>query len=109
MAKTCIRCIPKIPLAVYANDSRLMIRIPRMLRNGFSERYWRVVSLDSVFATPTLTSADENRQHIFDSDVLHSFLNKIDSLNDTECSLFALFLVNQYSMQVPFVQSEFRH
>ena len=99
-------CLPKIPLVVYANDLRLTIPIPRMSRNGFLEQYWRMVSFDFVLVSSTLTIADESRQHVFDSDVLHSFLNKIDDLNDTDRSLFALFLANQYSTKVHFLQSE---
>ena len=102
-------CLLKIPSVVYANDLRLTIHIPRMSRNRFLEQYWRMVSLDSVLASPILTIADESRQHVFDSDVLHSFLNKIDDLNDTDRSLFALFLANQYSTKVHFPQSEFGH
>ena len=56
-----------------------------------------------------LTSAAENRQRLFDNDVMHSWLTKVDNLNDTERLLFTLFLVNQYGMNVHFLQSEFRH
>ena len=51
MAKTNFRksSLLQIPLAVYANDLRPTIHIRRVLRNSFSEWYWRVVSLDSVF------------------------------------------------------------
>jgi len=56
-----------------------------------------------------LTSAAENRQRLFDNDVLHSWLTKIDNLNGTERLLFTLFLVNQYGMKVHFLQSEFGH
>jgi hypothetical protein len=49
-----------------------------------------------------LTSAAVNRQHIFDDDVLHSLLTKIDELNDTGCILFSLFLVNRYGKKVVF-------
>jgi hypothetical protein len=57
----------------------------------------------------TLTSAAENRQHLFDNDVLHSLLTKVDNWDDTECLLFPLFLVNQYGMEVHFFRSEFGH
>jgi hypothetical protein len=55
----------------------------------------------------TLTGAAENRQRLFDNDVMHSLLTKIDNLNDTERLLFTLFLVKQYGMKVHFLQSEF--
>ena len=54
-----------------------------------------------------LTSAAENRQRLFDNDVMHSWLTKIDNLNDTERLLFTLFLVKQYGMKVHFFHSEF--
>ena len=56
-----------------------------------------------------LTSAAENRQRLFDNDVMHSLLTKIDSLNDTERLLFTLFLVKQYGRKFQFLQSEFGH
>ena len=56
-----------------------------------------------------LINAAENRQRLFDNDVMHSLLTKIDSLNNTERLLFGLFLVNQYGMEVHFLQTEFRH
>lgn len=59
------------------------------------------MSLNSVFASPTLTSADKNRQHIFDDDILHYFLTKID-LSNTERVIFASCLVNRYGMKVTF-------
>ena len=65
-----------------------------------------MVSLDPVFVSSTLTNAAENRQHLFDNDVLHSFLTRIDKLNDTECLLFSSFLVNQYGTRVQDRQSD---
>ena len=56
-----------------------------------------------------LTNAAENRQRLFDNDVMHSLLTKIDNLNDTERLLFTLFLLNQYGMEVHFLHSEFGH
>jgi hypothetical protein len=58
--------------------------------------------VDSVFVSPMLTSAAENRQRLFDNNVMHSWLIKIDSLNDTEHLLFRFFLVNQYGMKFHF-------
>jgi hypothetical protein len=54
-----------------------------------------------------LTSAAENREHLFDNDVLHSLLTKVDNWDDTERLLFPLFLVNHYGMEVHFFHSEF--
>ena len=59
------------------------------------------MSLDSVFASSTLISTDKNRQHIFDDDVLHYFLTKID-LSNTERVIFASCLVNRYRKEVNF-------
>lgn len=67
------------------------------------------MSLYSVFVSPTLTSADKNRQHIFDNDVLHYFLTNIDNLADTKRLLFTFFLQKQYGMKFYFEQSEFEH
>ena len=61
-----------------------------------------MVSLDSVFASYTPTSADKNRQHIFDNDVLHSLLTKIDNWDYTQRLLFTSFLKNNYGMKVHF-------
>lgn len=60
------------------------------------------MSLDSVFVSYTPTSADKNRQHIFDNDVLHSLLTKIDNWDDTQRLLFTSFLKNNYGMNVHF-------
>jgi hypothetical protein len=49
-----------------------------------------------------VTSAAENRQRLFDNDVMVSWLAKIDNLNDTECLLFRLFLANKYGMKIHF-------
>lgn len=56
------------------------------------------MSLDSVFASSTLTSTAKNRQLIFDDDVLHYFLTKVDNLSKTERILFGIFLVHQYGI-----------
>ena len=60
----------------------------------------------SSFLSSMLTNAAKNRQHLFDNDVLHSFLTKIDNWDDTERLLFSLFLVNQYGARVQFRQSD---
>jgi len=65
--------------------------------------------VDSVLVFSMLTSAAENRQRLFDNDVMHSLLTRINKLNDTERLLFTLFLVKQYGMKVHFLQSEFGH
>jgi hypothetical protein len=65
--------------------------------------------VDSIFVSSMLTSAAENRQRLFDNDIMHSWLIKIDDLNDTERLLFTLFLINQHGMKVHFLQSEFGH
>jgi hypothetical protein len=62
-----------------------------------------------LFVFSMLTSAAENRQRLFDNDVMHSLLIKVDNLNGTERLLFTLFLVNQYGTKVHFLQSEFGH
>ena len=54
-----------------------------------------------------LTNVAENRQRLFDNDVMHSWLTKIDNLNGTERLLFTLFLLKQYGTKVHFLQSEF--
>ena len=97
MAKTNFHrsCLPQAPLAVYANDLRLTIHILRMLRNGFSEWYWGVVSLNSVFVSFTPTIAEKNRRHIFDNDVLHSLLAKIDNLDDTKRLQYHLQIIHR--------------
>ena len=59
-----------------------------------------MVSVDPVFVSPILTSAAENRQRLFDNNVMYSWLIRIDSLHDTEHLLLRFFLVNQYGMKV---------
>ena len=102
-------CLRRIPLLSYASDLRLRIQAPKRLRSAFSKRYCRVVSVDSFFVSSMLTNAAENRERLFDNDVMHSLLTKIDNLNDTERLLFTLFLLNQYGMEVNFLQSESGH
>ena len=64
--------------------------------------------MGSFLVSSMLTNAAENRQRLFDNDVMHSLLTNIDNLNDTERLLFTLFLVKQYGMKVHFLQSKFR-
>ena len=99
----------RIPFLSYANNLLLRIQAPRRLRNAFSKPSCKVVGADSFFMSYILTSAAENRQRLFDNDVMHSLLTKIDSLNDTERLLFTLFLVKQYGRKFQFLQSEFGH
>jgi len=56
----------------------------------------------SFFVSSMLTSAAENRQRLFDNDVMHSWLTNIDHLTDTEHLLFTLFLINQHGMKFHF-------
>jgi hypothetical protein len=103
-------CLLQTPLVLCTNNVWLRIQVPRKLQNTFLKWYCRVVSVGLVFVSSMLTSADENCQRLFDNDVMHSLLIKFRNLNDTECLLFTLFLVNQYSMKVHFLQSiGFRH
>ena len=62
--------------------------------------------MGTFLVSSMLTNAAENRQRLFDNDVMHSLLIKIDNRNDTERLLFRLFLVNQYGMKVHFLQSD---
>ena len=65
--------------------------------------------MDSCFVSSMLKSPAENRERLFDNDVMHAWLTKIENLNDTECLLFKLFLVKQYGMKVHFLRLEFGH